>query len=58
MLRLSDQEKIDVVRKYESGMTTYKIAEIYGRCPNAILSILKVRGIKRRNRTECRQKDF
>lgn len=56
MLRLSDQEKIDVVCKYESGLTIAKIAQVYNRCPNAILSILKVRGIKRRDNSFYKKK--
>jgi len=45
--RLTDQEKIDIVSCYKSGMTIIEIGNLYDRGKGAIYSLLK-----RRNKTK------
>lgn len=53
--RLTDQERIDVVRHYENGLSSCQIAEIYGVTYCAILGLLKRRGIIRRMKRDYRK---
>jgi len=48
-MKLTDQEKIEIAQKYKSGDSTRKLAKEYKVCQTSIISILKVRGIKREN---------
>jgi Mor family transcriptional regulator len=46
-MKLTDEQKIEIVKKYRNGDTSRKLAKEYNVSKTAILSILKVRGIKR-----------
>lgn len=49
MQMLSDKQKIEVVEKYENGCSSVKLAKEYNVTANAILGILKRRGVKIKN---------
>ena len=44
--RLTDQEKIDVVTKYNAGLSSVQLSKEFGITHTAILSMLKRRGVK------------
>jgi len=46
-MKLTDEQKIEIVQKSKSGISSRKLATEYKVSKTAILSILKVRGIKR-----------
>jgi hypothetical protein len=46
----SENHVKEIVKSYESGLTTYSIAETYNVWPNIILKILKEQGVKIRKR--------
>lgn len=46
-MKLTDEQKIEIVQKYKSGISTRKLAKEYNVSQNSIMSMLKVRGIKR-----------
>lgn len=48
-MKLSDEQKISLVKEYESGISSIKLATKYGISKQGILSILKVRNVKIRN---------
>ena len=48
-MKLSDQEKIDMVEKYISGTSSIKLAKEYNISRQSVLAILKVRKVKIRN---------
>ena len=56
MIKLSDQDKIDIVKTYLSGIGSGELATKYQVSRNSICSILKRRSIPRRNRSLCHQK--
>lgn len=47
MRKLTDEQKIEIVQKFKSGLSVRQIAKDYSVAHTSILSILKVRGIKR-----------
>lgn len=49
MRKLTDEQKIEIVQKYKSGVSSRKLAKEYNICKTSVLSLLKVRGIKREN---------
>ena len=49
MRKLTDQDKIDIVNKYNKNSSSVKLSKEYGVTTQAILQILKVRGVKIRN---------
>jgi transposase-like protein len=49
-MKLTDQNKIDIVQKFLNGDSYGKLAKEYGVLKNAIVCILKVRGITRENK--------
>jgi transposase-like protein len=49
-MRLTDEQKIEIVKKYLQGDSSRKLGKEYGVDKNSILSILKVRGIIRRDK--------
>jgi len=49
MKKLSDQEKIDVVSRYQKGESMTKLGQVYGIARQSIASILKVRKVEIRN---------
>jgi len=49
MRKLTDEQKIEIVKKYKSGISSRQLAKEYNVCKTSILSLLKVRGIKREN---------
>lgn len=49
MRKLTDQDKIDIVNKYNNNHSSVKLSKEYGVTTQAILQILKVRGVKIRN---------
>lgn len=49
-MKLTDQQKIDIVKKYEKdNYSSVKLSKEYNVTTQAILQILKVRGVKIRN---------
>jgi len=46
-MKLTDEQKIEIVQKTKLGISSRKLAKEYLVSKTAILSILKVRGIKR-----------
>lgn len=48
-MKLTDQNKIDIVNKYNNGQSSVMLSKEYGVTTQAILHILKVRGVKIRN---------
>lgn len=48
-MKLTDQQKIDIVEKYKSGQPSTKLAKEYSVTKQAILNILHVRKIEVRN---------
>jgi transposase-like protein len=48
-MKLTDQQKIDIVTKYISGNSSVKLSKEYGISRQAILYILKVRKVEIRN---------
>lgn len=46
MRKLTDQQKIEIVEKYKTGISLRKLAAEYSVSKTSIFSILKVRGIK------------
>lgn len=46
MKRLTDQEKIEVVEKYQQGLSSVELGKLYGISHVAILGLLKRRSIK------------
>lgn len=49
MQKLTDQEKIDIVKKYQEGQSSVKLGKEYGVAKQSILSILKKRKVEIRN---------
>jgi transposase-like protein len=49
MSKLTDQQKIEIVKKYEEGDSSIKLSKEYGISKQSILSILKNRKVKIRN---------
>lgn len=49
MKKLSDQEKIDIVSRYQQGESMIKLSKFYGIARQSIASILKVRKVEIRN---------
>ena len=49
MRKLSDQQKLEIVDKYNSGSSSVKLSKEYNVTSQAILQILKVRGVNIRN---------
>jgi transposase-like protein len=49
MQKLTDQEKIDIVKKYQEGQSSVKLSKEYGVAKQSILSILKKRKVEIRN---------
>lgn len=49
MRKLTDQQKIDMVNKYNNGDSSVKLSKEYGITTQAILQMLKIRGVKIRN---------
>lgn len=49
MRKLSDQQKIDIVNRYQNGESSVKLSKEYGIAKQSILSILKIRKIEIRN---------
>ena len=49
MRKLTDQQKIDIVKKYEDGESSVKISKEYNVSRQAIIKILKVRNVSIRN---------
>lgn len=45
MKTLTDQQKIEIIKLYESGLNAVQIGKIYSRTNSAILNLLKRRGI-------------
>jgi hypothetical protein len=54
--RLKDQERIDLVSKYENGMSSCQLSIEYGITDTAILGLLKRRGIKIRKNSDYKTK--
>lgn len=48
-MKLTDQQKIEVVNKYKSGESSLKLAREYNVTKQAILNILRVRKVEIRN---------
>jgi Mor family transcriptional regulator len=48
-MKLTDQNKIDIVKKYESGDSSVKLSKEYNVTTQSILQILRVRGVNIRN---------
>ena len=48
MGKLTDEQKIDLVRRYKAGEGSVVLAKAFGIVPNSVLSLLEVRGIERR----------
>lgn len=55
-MNLTDQDKIDIVAKYQNGDNSIQLGKEYGVAKSTILSILKVRKIERRQRQNCNRK--
>jgi Mor family transcriptional regulator len=49
MRKLTDQNKMDIVTKYNSGDSSVKLGKEYNVTPQAIIQILRVRGVNIRN---------
>ena len=49
MRKLTDQDKIDIVNKYNNGDSSVKLSKEYCITTQAILQMLKIRGVKIRN---------
>lgn len=49
MRKLTDQQKINIVSRYEKGESSIILAKEYGVAKQSILSILKVRNVDIRN---------
>jgi Mor family transcriptional regulator len=49
-MKLTDQEKIEIVQKYQNGQSSVKLSKEYKISRQSILSILKVRGVKIREK--------
>ncbi len=49
MKKLSDQEKINIVEEYKSGISSIELSRKYKVSKQSILSVLKVRKVKIRN---------
>ena len=49
MRKLSDQQKIDIVTKYKNGISSIKLGAEYSVTRQAIVYILKVRGVEIRH---------
>jgi Mor family transcriptional regulator len=49
MRKLTDQDKIDIVHKYNNGDSSVKLSKEYSITTQAILQMLKIRGVKIRN---------
>ena len=47
MRKLTDEQKIEIVEKTKQGVSSRKLAKEYNVEKTSILSILKVRGVKR-----------
>lgn len=50
MRKLSDQEKINIVEEYNSGISSVELSKKYKVSKQSILSILRVRNVKTRKR--------
>ena len=48
-MKLTDQQKIDLVNNYINGESSLKLAKKYNIKYQSVLAILKVRGVKIRN---------
>lgn len=49
-MKLTDEQKIDIVQKYKNGQSSVKLSKEYQISRQSILSILKIRGVKIRER--------
>lgn len=49
-MKLTDQQKIDIVQKYESGKSSVELSKEYNVTRQSILSILRSRNIHIRNK--------
>lgn len=49
-MKLTDQQKIDIVKKYLEGYSSNSLAKEYGITKQGILCILKVRNVEIRKR--------
>lgn len=47
-MKLSDQDKIDIVKKYKEGKSSRLLGNEYGVSYKSIISILKTRNIERK----------
>ena len=45
-MKLTDQQKIDIVNRYTQGESSLKLAKAYGITKQSILSILKIRKVQ------------
>lgn len=45
-MKLTDQQKIDIVNRYLQGESSLKLAKAYSITKQSVLSILKIRKIK------------
>lgn len=50
MKKLTDQQKIDIVTRYQQGESSVKLSKEFKVSTRAILSILKVRNIEMRDK--------
>lgn len=48
-MKLTDQQKIEIVNKYQNGSSSIKLAKEYEVTKQSILNILRVRKVKIRN---------
>ena len=48
-MKLTDEQKIEIVAKYKQGKSSVELSVLYGISRQSILSILKKRGVKIRN---------
>ena len=55
-MRLSDQQKIDIVKQYENGFNSTQIAKLYHVSPGAILGLLHRRNVKVRTNDKFHRK--
>lgn len=49
-MKLTDQQKIEIVKKYQSGSSSNKLAQEYGITKQGILCILRVRNVEIRTK--------
>jgi transposase-like protein len=49
-MRLTDEQKIEIVKKYQEGFSSVELSKEYGITRQSILSILKIRNIQIRSK--------